>query len=57
MEFLDIEKVLVSFRTALSMKTGTVDLIQYVYIELDKNNNVAGIFFDLSLAFETSLTV
>lgn len=41
------------FRQNYSIETASIDLIQYIYENIDNKNYVLGIFFDFSRAFET----
>lgn len=40
------------FQIGKSVETATIQLLQFVYGEMDKRNHVMGLFFDLSKAFD-----
>lgn len=41
------------FQQNKSVETATIQLLQFVYSEMDKQNHVVGLFFDLSKPFDT----
>lgn len=55
--FLNHHKIITpcqhGFRPNFSIETASIELVQYIYNNLDKNKLVVGLFFDLSRAFDT----